>query len=98
MAKIFIRGGWIDIEKLSKGGEKMYKEILIEEVLIKRIGELVSKTLNSKEAKEIRKLAKERGDKEVIITLYLNENLGEAYTKDKRKYFLASYKWIKEEK
>ena len=77
----------------------MYKEILIQEVLVKRIGELVAKTLNSKEAKEIRKLAKERGDKEVIITLYLNENLGEAYTKDKKKHFLASYKWVsKEEK
>jgi len=77
----------------------MYKEILIQEVLVKEVGKLVAKVLNSREAKKIRKLAKERGDKEVIITLYLNENLGEAHTKDKRKHFLASYKWIgKEEK
>ena len=77
----------------------MFKEILIQETLVKRIGELVAKVLNSKEAKEIKKLAKERGDKEIIITLYLNKNLGEVYTKNKKKQFLASYKWVgKEEK
>jgi len=77
----------------------MFKEILIQETLVKRVGELVAKVLNSKEAKEIKKLAKERGDKEIIITLYLNKNLGEVYTKNKKKQFLASYKWVsKEEK
>ena len=75
----------------------MYKEILTQEALIKEIGKLVAKVLNSREAKKIRKLAKKREDKEIIITLYLNENVGEAYTKNKRKHFLSSYRWIKKE-
>lgn len=74
----------------------MFKELLRQEILIQEISELTAKVLNSKKVKKIKKLVKEKGEDDIILTFHLGKNFCEVHTeRGRKKHFLASFKWVR---